>query len=812
MVTYFVYDYTNMHCEVHNLLCHHTSLLPFLSFITGLLNSAMRILLFPFVAYGYSNLLDYNLTLDSATFSWENDQLSIFLTHVLISFVAYLFAWIACALQSAAFFFPMLLSTPISFAWYAGSVEGDEVFPFRNVYSVDWNLEFLVFLVAALLWVSQFLAFGYYIFQNSDTILTSDEDLFWAPRYNGVFLEQHLILNRKTAITGFVAEDTPADPYRIREIAKDSHIFICSTMYHENEVEMRQMLRSINRMAVEAATETQENHKYESHIFFDNACSGDQLNMWVMQLLGLLKDTLKVNPSRVTKLLTPYGMQLGYTLQGNMPFYVHLKDNSKVKNKKRWSQVMYMNYVLNYRIKYSKIPKDKAFILTTDADIDFTCDSVVALLDILARDDKVGAVCARTHPLGTGPVVWYQIFDYAIGHWFQKAAEHILGCVLCCPGCFSVFRVSAIEQVLSTYSSSVETGFDFLTKDMGEDRWLCTLLIQKGWRLEYSAVSQDSTYCPESFEEFYKQRRRWIPSTIANLAEVISSYGKITTSNDTISIMFILYEFLMVFSSLISPATVILIIVTGLTALDDGLSDIALIVVLCIISVLYGALCVYATEKTQIDVAKGLTLIFSIIMGVVISGILTDTISAAIEGDPLDHVNRTSDKFRFPVDISAVYFGIFALTFSLAGILHFNEIFCLLHSIWYLLCLPSGYLFLIIYSMANINNRSWGTREAASPNRGGKSAGWLDYFMGLWHRFLGLFCKCIGRKSPIVVEDSNSNPAPVTEHLVDDLHPEPRLDKTVEAWLLKIGCNVSTAVVLQGDGNVYYRVIVQLCD
>ena len=247
------------------------------------------------MAYGYSNLLDYNLILDSDSFSWENDQLSIFLTHVLVSFVAYLFAWIACALQSWAFFIPMLLSTPISFAWYAGSVEGDKVFPFRNVYAVDWNLESSVFLVAALLYVSQFLAFGYYIFQSSDTILTNDEDLFWAPRYNGVFLEQHLILNRKTAITGFVAEDTPADPYRIRSIAKDSHIFICSTMYHENEVEMRQMLRSINRMAVAAATETQENHKYESHIFFDNACSGDQLNMWVMQLLGLLKDTLKVN-------------------------------------------------------------------------------------------------------------------------------------------------------------------------------------------------------------------------------------------------------------------------------------------------------------------------------------------------------------------------------------------------------------------------------------------------------------------------------------------------------------------------------------
>ena len=63
---------------------------------------------------------------------------------------------------------------------------------------------------------------------------------------------------------------------------------------------------------------------------------------------------------------------------------------------------------------------DQSFILTTDADVKFTHDSVEALIDQIVEDPRVGAVCARTHPMGSGPVVWYQIFDYAIGHWFQK--------------------------------------------------------------------------------------------------------------------------------------------------------------------------------------------------------------------------------------------------------------------------------------------------------------------------------------------------------------------------------------------------------
>lgn len=37
--------------------------------------------------------------------------------------------------------------------------------------------------------------------------------------------------------------------------------------------------------------------------------------------------------------------------------------------------------------------------------------------------------------------------------------------------------------------------------------------------------------------------------------------------------------------------------------------------------------------------------------------------------------------------------------------------------IWYLLCLPGGYLFLLIYSFCNINDQSWGTREAAKKQQ-----------------------------------------------------------------------------------------------
>jgi chitin synthase len=76
---------------------------------------------------------------------------------------------------------------------------------------------------------------------------------------------------------------------------------------------------------------------------------------------------------------------------------------------------MYLHHVIHL-----KATDEESYILTTDADVRFTPDSVEALLDLMTRDRSVGAVCARTHPLGSGPLVWYQVFEYAIGHWFQK--------------------------------------------------------------------------------------------------------------------------------------------------------------------------------------------------------------------------------------------------------------------------------------------------------------------------------------------------------------------------------------------------------
>ena len=51
----------------------------------------------------------------------------------------------------------------------------------------------------------------------------------------------------------------------------------------------------------------------------------------------------------------------------------------------------------------------------------------------------------------------------------QKATEHVLGSVLCSPGCFSMFRGNALldKNVLKTYTRKAEQPREIVQYDQG---------------------------------------------------------------------------------------------------------------------------------------------------------------------------------------------------------------------------------------------------------------------------------------------------------------------------------------------------------
>merc|ERR1719186_893218 len=400
---------------------------------------------------------------------------------------------------------------------------------------------------------------------------------------------------------------------------------------------------------------------------------------------------------------TPYGGRLIWTLPGKTRIVCHLKDKDKIRHKKRWSQIMYMYYLLGYKLmelpisdERKEVMAENTYLLALDGDVDFQPDAAIRLVDLMKKNKGVGAACGRIHPTGSGYMPAYQTFEYAVGHWLQKATEHVLGCVLCSPGCFSMFRGKAImdDNVMRKYTTVAKQARQHIQFDQGEDRWLCTLLLQRGWRVEYSAASDSYTACPEGFSEFFNQRRRWVPSTIANIFDLLMDYKATVKINDNISLPYIWYQAMLMMGTVIGPGTIFLMLVGAFvaafkignwTAFQYNLIPI----------VVYTGVCLLCKSKWQLLLSQLLSTFYALVMMAVIVG------TALQLGE---------DGLGSP---SAIFLIAMTGSFFIAACLHPQEFWCVVPGLIYLLCIPSMYLLLIIYSITNLNVVSWGTREVA---------------------------------------------------------------------------------------------------
>lgn len=63
------------------------------------------------------------------------------------------------------------------------------------------------------------------------------------------------------------------------------------------------------------------------------------------------------------------------------------------------------------------------------------------------------------------------------------------------------------------------------------------------------------TFAPEGFYEFFRQRRRWGPSSMANIMDLLESWRHTTAINDYISLLYVTYQAAIFVSSLLGTGT-----------------------------------------------------------------------------------------------------------------------------------------------------------------------------------------------------------------------------------------------------------------
>ncbi|CAG7817051.1 unnamed protein product [Allacma fusca] len=683
---------------------------------------------------------------------------------MLAAYICYIFGKFACkiCIQGFSFAFPVSLAVPVTISILI-SLCGlrsenpcfwDSFLPQYLYWSCPKGDNFIsdfIFKENAWVWLLWLLSqtwVALHIWTPKCERLASTERLFVTPMYSSLLIDQSLALNRKRdddndIRTDEVEQDPSETDYEeIRSIdsshkEKDSkfkadtipRIYACATMWHETKEEMMEMLKSIFRMdedqcARRVALKYFEvvdpgYYEFETHIFFDDAFElrdEGSINSPVIvnPFVKLMCDTIEeaachVHETQVRirppkKIPTPYGGRLEWVLPGKTKMIAHLKDKGKIRHRKRWSQVMYMYYLLGHKLMELNIPvarkeviAENTYLLTLDGDIDFHPNAVELLVDLMKKNKNLGAACGRIHPIGSGPMVWYQMFEYAIGHWLQKATEHMIGCVLCSPGCFSLFRGKALmdDNVMAKYTTRSDEPRHYVQYDQGEDRWLCTLLLQRGYRVEYSAASDAKTHCPEGFSEFYNQRRRWVPSTMANIMDLLGDYKRTIKVNPDISMPYVIYQFMLMGGTILGPGTIFLMLVGAFVAafrIDNWTSFYWNIYPIFI----FMFVCFTLKANIQLIVAQILSTLYALVMMAVIVGTALQLGEDGI-GSP-----------------SAIFLISLSGSFFIAALLHPQEFWCIVPGLLYLLSIPSMYLLLIIYSLINLNVVSWGTREVAT--------------------------------------------------------------------------------------------------
>ncbi|CAI6337157.1 unnamed protein product [Periconia digitata] len=356
--------------------------------------------------------------------------------------------------------------------------------------------------------------------------------------------------------------------YKLRQnigtTTRETELFICITMYNENEIDftrtMHGVMRNISHFCSRARSRTWGKDGWQKIVVSVIADGRQKVHPRTLDALAAMgcfqKGIAKnhVNQREVTAHVYEYTTQV--SLDSDLKFkgaekgivpvqmiFCLKEGNQKKLNSHRWFFNAFgraLNPNVCILLDVGTKPGPKALYHLWKA---FDNDSSVAGA---AGEIKAGKGKGWLGLLN--PLVASQNFEYKMSNILDKPLESVFGYITVLPGALSAYRYHALQNdhtghgPLSQYFKG-ETlhgqDADVFTANMylAEDRILCWELVAKRseqWVLKYVKAATGETDVPDTVPEFISQRRRWLNGAFFAAVYSLLHFKQVWTTDHTI--------------------------------------------------------------------------------------------------------------------------------------------------------------------------------------------------------------------------------------------------------------------------------------
>ncbi len=151
--------------------------------------------------------------------------------------------------------------------------------------------------------------------------------------------------------------------------------------------------------------------------------------------------------------------------------------------------------------------------VTIDSDSIVKKDTLRNLVSPFVTNENCGAVAGNVRVLNNEKAMLPKMLNvsFVMSFEFVRAAESMLGSVLCTPGALAAYRRDAVFNCLPEWINQTFMG---QPSDIGEDRAMTNMILKEGHHVLFQRNAQVLTNVPEQYKGLYKMFIRWGRSNV----------------------------------------------------------------------------------------------------------------------------------------------------------------------------------------------------------------------------------------------------------------------------------------------------------